>query len=67
MTQEQVNKGGESPVMIHRPLGPGLAGITSARRPSFIIPDGAEILPRLSVSKESESDSLDTVNHALDL
>jgi len=66
MTQKQVNEGGESPVVIHCPPGPGLAGIIAARRPGFILPGGIGILPRSPFSEKSRSDPLDAVDHALD-
>ena len=67
VAQEQVNEGGESPVIVHRPLGPGLHGIASTRRPSFVLPNGAEVHPWPPVSKESGGDSLNNINHALNL
>jgi len=67
MTLKQVDKGGESPIVIYRPPGPGLAGITPAGRPGFILPSGIGIFPRTSISKESTSDPLDAIDRALDL
>ena len=67
LAQEQVNEGGESPVVVHRPPSPGLPDVASAQRPSFILPNGAEVHPWQPVSKEPRDDSLDTINRALDL
>lgn len=66
MTQKQVNEGGESPVVIYYPLGPGLTGTTAARCPGFVLPGGIGILPRSSFSEKSRGDPLDSVDHALD-
>jgi len=66
MMQKQVNEGGESPVIIYYPPGPGLAGTTDAQRPGFILRGGIGILPRSSFSEKSRSDPLDAVDRALD-
>jgi len=66
MMQKQVNEGGESPVIIYCPPGPGLVGTTAARRPDFVLPGGIGILPRSSFSEKSGSDPLDSVDRALD-
>jgi len=57
MMQKQVNKGGESPVVIYGPPSPGVVGITAARRPSFVFLGGNAILPWSTLSKESRSTS----------
>ena len=66
MTQKQVNEGGELPVVIYYPPGPGLAGTTAARRPGFILRGGKGNLPWSTFLEKSRGDLLDAVDRTLD-
>jgi len=66
MTQKQVNEGGELPVVIYHPPGPGLAGTTAARRPGFILRGGKGNLPWSTFLEKSRGDLLDAVDRTLD-
>ena len=67
MTQKQIDKGGESPVVINERPGPGLVRPTTNRHPSLIFPASARILPWPSTIKEAQGDPLDAIEGALNL
>jgi hypothetical protein len=61
VAQEYVDEGREPPIVVHRPLGPGLIGVATARSAGVVSLLGAEILPRPPISKEPRGDPIDTV------
>ena len=67
VAQEQVDEGGEPPVVIHCLLGPGLTGTSTARRPSLVLLSRNTVLPRPTLPEESQSNSVHAVDCAPDL
>jgi len=64
---EQVDEGGEPPVVVHRLPGPDIAAATAARRPDLIFLGGDALLPRSMLPEESRSNSVHAVDRAPDL
>ena len=63
MAQEQVDDGGEPPVVIYRLLG----AIFATRCPDLILLSGNVVLPRPTLPEESRGDSVHTVDRPPDL
>ena len=67
MTQKQIGKGGESPVIINGRPGPGLVSPAATGGPSLVFPANSRILPWPSTLKEAQGDPLDAIEGALNL
>jgi len=67
MAQEQVDEGGEPPVVIHRLLCAGFAASATTRCPSLVLLGGNTVLPRSTLPEEPRSDSVHTVDRPPDL
>ena len=67
VAQEQVDEGGEPPVVVHRLPGPGLAAATAARRPDLVFLGGDAVLPRSTLPEEYRSNFVHAVDRAPDL
>ena len=67
MAQEQVDEGGEPPVIIHRLLGARFAASTSARCPSLVLLGGNTVLPRPTLPEESRGDPVHAIDRPPDL
>jgi len=67
MAQEQVNEGGELPVIVHYLPGARLAASTAARRPSLVLLSRNTVLPCPTLSEKSWGDSVHAVDCPPDL
>ena len=67
MTQEQVDEGGEPPVIVHHLPGARFAASASAPCPSLVLLGGDTVLPRPTFPEEPWSDSVHAIDRPPDL